>query len=750
MFIVGFEDVLAQDVDVSTIINPEFKKGRKKELLTIQFSKLARNVDYNIIYKMGFAIVEIGSPLHKYRSIVIADLESGDIIKTFNYVYQLVEINDPNFILVQLLSPENIDVLGLERLNVQLEKPADIKISNYINKIALINISNGESEVLIKENQKLSDRPVHKNEEESEYLKKYLNDYNKDIYVDYISELNTFAYRKQDLIGLYSLDTKDHKTISIGDKDPEYFGNVYNLGSIVIADKEQRKDLYAYDIYLEELYHIGKDVTEFDVNYNYEDSAEDHQNYVVMPLYNDKAFMFVTRDEDSNKNGTYDKYDNSKLFITFLGERTKHLVDEGPVTNVKYYPESGYVSYEMLEDFTRNPSKNEKMHARKIYLYDVQNKQRVLLTNNGETCSLIDDFGMFIFYSYDTDTNLDGVRNSNDIPTTKVFSIIFKKIKTLSDGKLTNYNINGNSMLYTIDDKNNDTSTYVYDYKSKVKKLLAKDSVVEINMPDSGKILLRRQQKDQSQSEMMLYDVNTKSLIYMGRNYIQLKEVNRSEMIASNNFAEFLEKNSSIVMVQQGSIINDRGMEELTDYYNLVVYNTKRNSKNMIFQGDIHDLGYTKDQGYIVVTVRVRGELNYKTVVVNSENLSVTEIEKLSMLIGCVGDKERYLVMQASDSNDELVIYDTTTKEYYIVMDNLSPIRFPEDNFITYSVGNYLIFNIKEGKHLHSMYYLKPNSLLIRIGKFNNNYIIEENLDYVALVNYIFDGNAVEIKIYSL
>jgi hypothetical protein len=62
-----------------------------------------------------------------------------------------------------------------------------------------------------------------------------------------------------------------------------------------------------------------------------------------------------------------------------------------------------------------------------------------------------------------------------------------------------------------------------------------------------------------------------------------------------------------------------------------------------------------------------------------------------------------------------------------------------------------LIFNVKEDNlGLTSMYYVKPTSLLVRVGRFNGEYHVKEDLEYVLLINNTLDNNIVEMYFYSL
>jgi hypothetical protein len=238
-----------------------------------------------------------------------------------------------------------------------------------------------------------------------------------------------------------------------------------------------------------------------------------------------------------------------------------------------------------------------------------------------------------------------------------------------------------------------------------------------------------------------------KTLLSLGKEYVNLNDFKQKSMTTNEiSYCEFIDRKNVLIMIQKASIIGPTGEEELTDFFNFVVYKIDNKIKEIPFQGDIHDFSYTGRYGQIMVTVRPEGNINFNTYLIDADTLKVNPLGLVASVVEIVDNK--YLILISPDNNNALYVFDTEELKISSVIDNVVPFAYPEKQ-MSYKVNDYVFFLIKgEGKD-KVIYYIKPMEELKKIGSFNGEYYFNDYLDSYVLVSYRSDNQVIDIRIYS-
>lgn len=743
VFILAKHNLYSQDISIAEEKNLKVNETNADELLKIRIPNLMKKDNYDASFIGEIAIVKIKDDLNDFGSLCLVDMDGKKLLNAFNYVYQYQELNNPRYILASVMMNQYDDKPGTNgKANITLSQPT-FDSGSYRVSIIRIDIYTGKGEILVNNAVKL-----HSNDSSTEKNIKW-----KTQYFDYIPEVNMFAYIEYEELKLYNFNSNKIKSIDISKISPvKYLGHMYNLGNIVLLrDVPNVKKIYIYDILYGKLYNAGNNVVPFDL-------IDEYNPVYYYPLIGSKAFLSIQRDKDTNGDGSIDKLDNTKLYISYVNTKKRHMVYEGSINSLTYHEGSQHISFDVRTDFNRDGTIDYNDDTFKLYLYDTIDKQRIFISRRGDMIGYIDHLGLFVYYSHDKDSNEDGILDTSDEPETLLYSTITKKIKKLSNGAIIAYErFKHDSFVYYVQ-KDGETFVYIYNSTKGKSSLMAKNAFLEQVIGDTGKILFRRSDTygGSANSELIIYDDKTETLDSLGKDYISLNKLPGNTISSDDNnmpFSNYIESNNVLIMVQQTRRIDSEGKETLSGVHNLVIYDLNKNLKNVIFQGEIYDYSFIPGRdNKMIVTIRPEGKVNFSTYIININNLNTIQLKEVVKYAGSIDNNRFFVLISADEDKNSLFLYDN--KENYL--NNIYDRDIvPLYNFITseksaYTSDDYAVFLKTDNEGTASLCRLKALNDVIILGDVNGNFFCDEYLSYFVLINYKSDKQIIEISFYSL
>ncbi|MFW5799863.1 MAG: hypothetical protein ACOCV8_03515, partial [Spirochaetota bacterium] len=464
--------------------NKDLKTDKAKELVNINISGLLEEHDFDIIYKENKILVKAINTVNYISNLFIIDKNKTGIKRKISNVFNAEETNNPDQIL--------------------LSKKVMTDEGKTLNSIFLANISSGNINQLIENVIPLYNRDFGTIEGHQNTSSENNNQKNS-IYFEFLPKVNMFLYNTKKGYSLYNMSTQEPELLSYKEYDFNYLGKTdTSLNLIFLGKKNGKQDIIVYNIISEKLYKAGSGIIG---NISRVYSKTSLYSYII-PLENYNAFLFMINDEDTNQDNIINHKDKIKLYISYLNTKSKNLIYEGDINSIDYYASCDYLSV--------NNSASDKLS--KLYLYNILNKKRVLISKKGQLMDFIPSINSFIFYQYKE------VNGNNDI-TTLLYSINDKKIKKLSSNKILKYYLLDGIIIYSLLE-DSQKAIYTYNTENEETTLLARNLEIEAIIPEYKNIILSRDNSlsDNDNVELLLWELKNKTIVSLGKEYVNMNK----------------------------------------------------------------------------------------------------------------------------------------------------------------------------------------------------------------------------------
>lgn len=733
MILLPMETAFAQqEADTASttdkIINK--RKSKAKILGKINIGNLTTFAEYRSIVKRNKAVIIVKSDSKAPENIIITDIKTGNVIGAYFYINQIIELNNPNFILVSMYT-KNGENPGdtYEDRKVEIPNSLPYDLSEYKNSIIKIDINSGEKEVIIDNCDKII------TEADPEYNI-------KEKYIDYIPTINTFVYKGVGELLFYNLNTGKIKSLSLSKYNYEYISKIEYLGAVAILNTTGRglKELLIYDIFGDKMFKAGEGVSKFDI-------MEGYENKYFYTIFDSKAILFISRPSDTNRDGFINKLDKSKLYITYLDTKARHLIQAGSIQHIQYYGSCDYISLVLKEDTNNDNVIDYLDEDARLYLYNSIKKERVKISRNGEIVEYIENFKGFLYYSYDRDTDRDGQKTFVDEPTTLLWSIQSNKIIKIADYKVLYYEIfDENSLIYYLQtDKG--PRLYRYNNLSEDSTLIAENMMIEEYIPEINSMIFRRSESyaRPSNSELFVYDLDTNKLESLGRDYTNLENfMQQSEATLRGTYYHYLIPESVFLMIKQSAILEPSGNMSFANDYSFVIYDTKENLKRELnIDGKIVDYSYIEETGDVILNFK-DNTMNDNTYLIDITSMKTINIGTGMRFVGVTGDNNRYLYLYKTeeDGTKSLYIYDKKENLVQKINKGIEPLNYENESNMSYMIDDQIVYLINFDNNYSLLYYISDDLRITEIGSFNKFYTFDEKLNYFILINQVSDSQA--------